>query len=81
MEKYPALGTGSTHKQGVLDRIEAAEMGEEEEEDEDEDDEDEDEEGDEEGEGGDDEGEEEEDCPPIRTFQDTIIDSASSACD
>ncbi len=25
--------------------------------------------------------EEEEDCPPIRTFQDTIIDSASSACD
>jgi hypothetical protein len=23
----------------------------------------------------------EEDCPPIRTFQDTIIDSASSACD
>ena len=60
MEKYPALGTGSTHKQGVLDRIEAAEMGEEEEEDEDEDDEDEDEEGDEEGEGGDDEGEEEE---------------------
>jgi hypothetical protein len=25
--------------------------------------------------------EQDEDCPPIRTFQDTIIDSASSACD
>lgn len=59
MEKFPALGTGSTHKGGVLDRIEAAEMESEEDEDEeeDDDDEDEDEEGEGDEEGGDDEGE------------------------